>query len=143
MPLTQEHWTVLTWTVYLVIGTSVTIWVARALRLHAPRFFPNNNPDDDLLTESITRLILVGFYLVNFGAISLAVKYGDQVTSAVSAVEILSTKVGIVLLAQGFVHFVILAKLFVMRGPDGRHSVPPTDVPRPTSYGEIAERIKR
>jgi hypothetical protein len=50
-------------------------------------------------------LLVVGFYLINIGFVTLALKYGDKATNPQTAVEILSSKVGLVLVVLGFMHF--------------------------------------
>lgn len=108
---------IMIWTygLYLVLCLAVTIWVAQTLSSHAPIFVARNESEPDQLARSLTQLITVGFYLVNIGIISLTLKYGQAAIDAVEALELLSTKVGGILVVLGFVHFVILAKLFNIR----------------------------
>jgi|DeeseametMP0441B_FD_contig_31_1258697_length_565_multi_2_in_0_out_0_2 hypothetical protein len=109
--------TTMAWTyaIYLTICTSVTIWVARTLGSHAPAFLVDSNGERSELANAMTRLLIVGFYLVNLGVISLALKYGDPARDITSAMELLSTKVGAILISIGLVHFIVLAKLGSMR----------------------------
>jgi hypothetical protein len=109
--------TTMVWTyaIYLTICTSITIWVARTLGSHAPAFLADSNGESSELTNAVTRLLIVGFYLVNLGIISLALKYGDPAQDITSVMELLSTKVGAILISLGFVHFIVLAKLGAMR----------------------------
>ena len=109
--------TTMAWTyaIYLTICTSITVWVARTLGNHAPAFLDDSNHERSELTNAVTRLLIVGFYLVNLGVISLALKYGDPAQDITSAMELLSTKVGAILISLGLVHFIVLAKLGAMR----------------------------
>ena len=68
--------TTMVWTyaIYLTICTSITIWVARTLGSHAPAFLEDSKGERSELTIAVTRLLIVGFYLVNLGVISLALK---------------------------------------------------------------------
>ena len=50
-------------------------------------------------------LLVVGFYLINMGYVTLALKLGDKPASTQGAIEFLSTKVGLVLLVLGAMHF--------------------------------------
>ena len=75
----------------------------------------DGSKDGKEFTDSLVHLLTVGFYLINVGAISVALKYGDPINDLTGAVELLSTKVGIILLVLGLVHSVILAKLTVIR----------------------------
>lgn len=109
--------TTMAWTyvIYLTICSSITVWVARTLGNHAPAFLDDSSRERSELTNAVTRLLIVGFYLVNLGVISLALKYGDPAQDITSAIELLSTKVGGILISLGFVHFIVLAKLGAMR----------------------------
>jgi hypothetical protein len=80
-----------------------------------PVFLKDGTEEGKEFDDSLVHLLTVGFYLINVGAIALALKYGDPVTDLTEAVELLSTKVGVILLILGLVHTVILAKLTVSR----------------------------
>ena len=45
------------------------------------------------LADSVNHLLVVGFYLVNIGFVTLALKYGDKAADAQTGLEILSSKV--------------------------------------------------
>jgi hypothetical protein len=101
---------------YLIVCLSVTIWVGKTLQRNAPVFLNDGSKDGKEFTEALVHLLTVGFYLINVGAISVALKYGDlRGDDLTGAVELLSTKVGIILLVLGLVHSVILAKLTIIR----------------------------
>lgn len=109
--------TTMVWTyaVYLTACIGITIWVARTLATHAPVMIDSGRDQRSEATTSVTRLMITGFYLVNIGVICVALKYGEKAIDAASAFEVLSTKVGIILVSLGFVHFVILAKLSTLQ----------------------------
>ena len=109
--------TTLVWvySAYLIVCLSVTIWVGKTLQRNAPVFLKDGTEDGKEFADSLVHLLTVGFYLINVGAISLALKYGDPINDLTGAVELLSTKVGMILLVLGLVHSVILAKLTVIR----------------------------
>ncbi|MGZ0170843.1 MAG: hypothetical protein ACKVHE_14910 [Planctomycetales bacterium] len=100
---------------YLSVCLCVTVWVGRTLQRNAPVFLQNGTEEGKEYADSLVHLLTVGFYLINVGAIALALKYGDPVKDFTEAVELLSTKVGVILLILGLVHTVILAKLTVIR----------------------------
>ncbi len=131
----SEFWAVITYGAYAIVSCSVTVWVARTLRLHVPRFFASDDEKENLLTESMTRLIIMGFYLVNFGAISLALKSDSRILNRLDAVELLSSKVGMVLLIQGIVHFGIMIKLFGVRNRE-QHPLHTTPVPTDSAFND-------
>src|SRR4051812_35748587 len=86
---------------YLVVGIGLTVWVARTLFKNGRVFLVDSFLGNAELAESVNRLLVVGFYLINAGYVSLALKYGDKPTDAASSIEAMSTKVGWVLLVLG------------------------------------------
>ena len=97
--------TVLTYLVYLGISVAMTIWVARTLHKNGRIFLVENFNGKEPLADSVNHLLVVGFYLINIGFVTLALKYGDKPTDVQTSLEILSTKVGLVLVVLGGMHF--------------------------------------
>ena len=60
---------------------------------------------NEKMADSVNHLLVVGFYLINFGYVTLALKLGYAVNSAEQSIEALSVKVGMVLLVLGGMHF--------------------------------------
>src|SRR5881397_2075027 len=94
-----------TYIAYLLISIALTIWVARTLHKNGRIFLVDSFLGNEPLADSVNHLLVVGFYLVNIGFVTLALKYGEKATDATTAVEILSTKVGMVLVVLGIMHF--------------------------------------
>src|SRR5258707_1292084 len=90
---------------YLTLSVSLTVWVARTLFKNGRVFLVDAFLGNEALADSVNHLLVVGFYLINVGYISLALKYGDKPASAAQTIEYLSTKVGVVLLVLGVMHF--------------------------------------
>src|ERR1051326_4217549 len=97
--------TVCTYLVYLAISIALTVWVARTLHKNGRIFLVDSFLGNEPLADSVNHLLVVGFYLVNVGFVTLALKYGDKATDAQTALEILSSKVGLVLVVLGVMHF--------------------------------------
>lgn len=107
----------LVWTYgfYLAISVALTIWVARTLHRNGRVFLVDSFLGNENLADSVNHLLVVGFYLINIGFVTLALRYGDKPTTLGEAIEFLSTKVGLVLLVLGFMHFFNLAIFSSMR----------------------------
>ena len=106
--------TVTTYAIYLAIAIPVTIWVARTLHKNGRIFLVSCFKENEELADSVNHLLLVGFYLVNLGFVTLYLKLDTLVTSTTGIFEALSTKIGVVLLVLGLMHFLnmlIFAKL--------------------------------
>jgi len=91
--------------VYLSISIALTVWVARTLVKNGRIFLVDSFLGNESLADSVNHLLAVGFYLVNVGYIALALKYGEKPVDMAQAIETLSTKVGLVLLVLGAMHF--------------------------------------
>jgi hypothetical protein len=92
---------------YSVISVGLTVWIARTLFKNGAVFLEEVFADQPRMAEAVNRLLVVGFYLLNLGYASLLLKAGGS-ASAVEAVEVLSTKVGMLLLSLGAMHFLNL-----------------------------------
>ena len=100
---------------YVLISVLLTVWVARTLSKNGIVFLVeafNNNRE---LANSVNHLLVVGFYLINIGYVTLALKYGDKPANLQQSIEFLSTKVGLVLLVLGGMHFINLRVFSNMR----------------------------
>lgn len=94
-----------TYLIYVAVSLAVTIWVGQSLHGNGRIFLVENFQGREKLADSVNHLLLVGFYLVNIGFVCLALRYGDKPTDLVGAMEFLSTKIGIVIVVLGAMHF--------------------------------------
>src|SRR5881296_862420 len=90
---------------YLGISIALTVWVARTLHKNGRIFLVDVFHGNEPLADSVNHLLVVGFYLINLGFVSLTLKLGYEIPSAKEAIEALSVKVGTVLLVLGGMHF--------------------------------------
>jgi hypothetical protein len=100
---------------YLAISIAVTMWVARTLHKNGRVFLVDAFRGNESLADSVNHLLVVGFYLINIGFVSMALKLGIRPTELSEAVEVLSKKIGWVLLILGVMHFFNLAVFATMR----------------------------
>lgn len=91
--------------IYLAISVALTIWVARTLHQNGRVFLVDVFHGNESLADSVNHLLVVGFYLINLGYVSLALELGYEVESMQGAIEALSWKVGTVLVVLGGMHF--------------------------------------
>jgi hypothetical protein len=94
-----------TYLIYLAISIALTIWVARTLHKNGRVFLVDVFHGNETLADSVNHLLVVGFYLINFGYVSLALKLGYEVATAQESIEALSVKIGMVLIVLGGMHF--------------------------------------
>ncbi|HLW54924.1 MAG TPA: hypothetical protein VKW06_18960 [Candidatus Angelobacter sp.] len=96
---------VISYAVYLLISINLTIWVARTLHKRGAIFLVDAFHGNAELAAAVNHLLVVGFYLINIGFVSLALKTNALITDPRSAIEMLSDKLGMVLLILGGMHF--------------------------------------
>lgn len=99
---------VVTYLLYLSISIVLTVWVARTLFVNGRVFLVDVFHGNDKLADSVNHLLVVGFYLVNLGYVTLALRLGYDVADARVSIEALSRKIGAVLLVLGAMHFLNL-----------------------------------
>jgi len=126
---------VICYATYLTISLAATIWVAQTLRRNGRAFLIDAFHGNAELADSVNHLLVVGFYLINVGYVALALRTTAQVADARAAIELVSDKLGLVLIVLGAMHFVNLyvfnrlrrrgqAELRPPIPPDGRLSLP-------------------
>jgi hypothetical protein len=102
---TANNIIVTTYLIYVAISVSLTIWVARTLYKRGGIFLVDAFHGNSELADSVNHLLVVGFYLINIGFVSLALKTTAVIDTSRGAIELLSDKMGMVLLILGAMHF--------------------------------------
>ena len=139
--------TVVAYVIYLLISVALTVWVARTLSRNGKVFLADVLHGNEKLADAVNHLLVVGFYLVNLGFVTLYLKNSDAVADARGLFEALSVKVGVVLLVLGVMH---LGNVYVLnkirrRGLMEREQTPPVPPqgwtgPRPRPVGRTRHR---
>jgi hypothetical protein len=97
--------TLYTYALYLVISVALTIWVGHTLFRNGRPFLIDVFGERADLADSVNHLLVVGFYLINFGYVTLTLRLTQHVSTAVLGIEALSQKIGMVLVVLGLMHF--------------------------------------
>ncbi|MBN8672028.1 MAG: hypothetical protein ACK4EY_12795 [Flavipsychrobacter sp.] len=100
---------------YLLITITVTIWVARTLFRNGKLFLVDIFHGNKELAEAVNNLLLVGFYLINIGYAVYTLQVVADVNSARAVIEILSLKIGAIILILGCMHFLNMFIFFRLR----------------------------
>jgi hypothetical protein len=90
---------------YLVVTIAITIWVAHTLSSNGEVFLVQCFGHNEVLAKSTNHLLVVGFYLVNIGFITLTLSIGAEPGTWPEAIRFLSSKVGLAVLVLGAMHF--------------------------------------
>lgn len=90
--------------VYAVSALSLTVWLARVLFRNGAVFLEDVFKDQPNMAQAVNKLLVVGFYLFNLGYAALIMKARGAMTT-VEAAEVLSWKLGALLVSLGAMHF--------------------------------------
>jgi hypothetical protein len=123
---------IVTYAIYLSLSLAITVYVGHSLHKNGRLFLVETFRGKEALADSVNHLLLVGFYLINVGFVSLALKYGNKPIDAQGAIEFLSTKVGLVTVVLGGMHFFNIYALTKLRAFPFFVSEAPAVVTNPT-----------
>jgi uncharacterized integral membrane protein len=116
--------TLIAYVLYLVISLTLTIWVAQTLHRNGKIFLVDAFHGNEDMAIAVNHLLMVGFYLVNVGFVALFLRFGETPNNAVETLEYISTKIGVVLLALGGMHFFNMFNFAKMRNKARNQQVP-------------------
>ena len=109
------NYIIITYSFYLAITISLTIWVARTLFKNGKVFLVDIFHGNKELADSVNNLLLVGFYLINLGYAVYTLQVTDSILNMQQVIEELSIKVGLIILILGGMHFFNLYIFFNLR----------------------------
>ncbi|SHK39696.1 hypothetical protein [Hymenobacter psychrotolerans] len=101
--------------VYLPVTVLLTVWVARTLFTNGRTFLVDIFHGNEALADSVNKLLLTGFYLINIGYATLTLRSTDVISSYQQSVETLSIKIGTIILILGGMHFFNLYVFYKLR----------------------------
>jgi hypothetical protein len=123
-------WPVWSYLVYVSISVALTMWVARTLHKNGRIFLVDAFHGNEALADSVNHLLVVGFYLINIGYVALALKTAQKPFDLQTAIELLSTKIGLVLIVLGGMHFMNMIVFSRLRRRAMRELAPPPVPPQ-------------
>ena len=90
---------------YLLLSIGITVWVARTLHTNGRLFLVDAFHGQEALADSVNRLLVVGFYLINLGWMVGSLRTYQSLDDARVTIEFLADKIGTVLFVLGVMHF--------------------------------------
>lgn len=100
---------------YLLITITVTVWVAHMLFKNGKVFLIDIFHGNKELADAVNNLLWVGFYLINIGYAVYTLQIVSEVETARKVIEILSLKIGAIILILGGMHFLNMFIFFRLR----------------------------
>ncbi|WP_410610517.1 hypothetical protein [Amycolatopsis sp. lyj-109] len=126
---------VLAYALYLLISIPLTVLVARTLSKHGRTFLTEVFTESPGLANAVNQLLVVGFYLISLGFVTLFLTSNSYVVTARDVFEMLSVKIGTVALVLGVMH---LFNVLVFNGIRRRH-LAPKPMPLPVPYPGVPQ----
>jgi hypothetical protein len=117
--------TVWLYLIYITISILLTVWVAQTLHKNGRIFLVDCFAGNEAMADSVNHLLVVGFYLINLGYITLALKTDTPPANTQEVIENLSSKIEIVLLVLGGMHFLNLFVFSKLRKRAQEPQMPP------------------
>jgi hypothetical protein len=109
------NYIIITYSFYLIITISLTVWVARTLFKNGKVFLIDIFHGNQELADSVNNLLLVGFYLINLGYAVYTLQVTGSIVNVQQVIEELSIKIGLIILILGGMHFFNLYIFFSLR----------------------------
>lgn len=106
---------IINYLVYLPLAIGLGIWVGQTLFKKGRVFLMTIFHQDVELVDSVNHLLIVGFYLINFGYAIYTMRVPQDLSTLQVMIEALSLKIGRIILILGALHLLNLAVLFVLR----------------------------
>lgn len=123
-----------TYVIYTTAAIGLTGVLARTLYSNGAVFLAEVFEDNATMAKAINQLLVTGFYMLNLGYAFLIFKTA-QSGSALEATETLVTKLGLLLVSLGIIHFVNMSVFWKIKKGGERDkyipAVPTTMVPPP------------
>jgi hypothetical protein len=102
--MADDGYLVFVYAVYGLASLALTIYLARELFENGAVFLEEVFQDSPRLAQSVNRLLVIGFYLLNLGYAFLILR-AEPAHSGVAALETLAGKLGALLVSLGIMHF--------------------------------------
>jgi hypothetical protein len=115
---------------YLALSLGITIWVAHTLHKNGRIFLVDAFHGNEAMADSVNHLLVVGFYLINIGYVTLALRSDSLLMNLRQSIELVSDKLGLVLVVLGVMHFGNLYVFSRMRNK-AKIAAPPLQQPWP------------
>ena len=109
------NYNIVSYLVYIPLTVAITVWVASTLFRNGRIFLIDIFQGNDQMADSVNKLLLVGFYLINIGYAVYTLQIFGEIQSVQVVIEKLSTKIGAIILILGGMHFFNLFVFFKLR----------------------------
>jgi hypothetical protein len=98
-------YTIVGYLVYIPLTFYITVFVGYTFYKHGQHYIDDLLPDNLPLAKAINRMLLIGYYLLNLGYLTMSLSIWQRLNGLVEVIEYLSIRVAIILTVLGLMHF--------------------------------------
>lgn len=95
----------LAYLIYLVVTYLITVHVGLSFYRNGRLYILNVFQGDEKFADTVNRLLLLGYYLLNLGYAAIMIRFWKRIVSWPELLESLSTMTGIIMLSLAVIHF--------------------------------------
>ncbi len=99
------NFNILSYLIYLPVTFYIILIVGFTFYRNGQHYIENIIPDNLGLVRVINRMLLLGYYLINLGYVTLTISFWQPINSLQQMCEVLSTKTGFIMVLLGLLHF--------------------------------------
>lgn len=110
----METYILIYYATFVSVCVLMTIWVGRVLYNNGAVFLLDITGNQQL-AESINKMLLTGFYLINIGYVLYMAQTYGSLNNTRRLLELLTTKIGSISLLLGLVHYCNIFVLYRLR----------------------------
>ena len=107
----KMNYNLLTYLFYFLILLFVVLYVGMVLYKGGRPFLINTFLGNEMVADAVNKFLLAGYYLTNIGYTIIALKIWDKVESPIQLLNVLSSKVGAIVLTLGIMHVINIISL--------------------------------
>ncbi len=100
--------------IYLLITWFITVHVGLIFYRNGKSYILNLLHGDEKLTLFINRMLLIGYYLLNLGYVTMTLRFGRSLHSWAGVITSIGTRTGKIMVILGVIHFCNMAILLLI-----------------------------
>ncbi len=97
---------ILTYGIYSAITALIVVKVGWMFYKNGAHYLHDLFENDLETADTINRLLLVGYYLINLGYVAVSLNYWPAIQNLVQMIELISQRSGFIILGLGAMHYV-------------------------------------
>lgn len=122
--MSPDGYVIVIYLVYSAVSVALIVWLARTLFRNGAVFLEDVFADKPALAESVNRLLVIGFYLINLGYAFLILRTGGA-WDALSSMQVLIQRLGLLFASLGMIHLANMYVFYRIRRRAEMGPVPP------------------